>query len=258
MDLIQAGNLGLIRAVDKFDYQTGNKFSTYATWWIHQALSRVLADEGSTIRMPVHFVDKLRQADGVRRRHNATWSELVNGNPQGLPDLQISFDELSRMARLSRPLISTEWLSEQVEDAWQGVQVDRTADSWDDVVERMDRSASVLWLIDDVDVTDPRGAFVLRCRFGLQTGEPETLETIGKRLGITRERARQLEKKALERVKVLAAQQLNTSELDHRARTAALGVGRRALPAVMASLVEDAATYSPRRAVQRHGGVRSW
>jgi RNA polymerase primary sigma factor len=198
LDLIQHGNVGLTHAVKKFDYQQGTKFSTYATLWIKQAVTRGLADEGRMIRLPVHFVEKLNQAETLRATMSQSWSEFLRGHPAGLPDLQVTHEDLERMARLARPIISTDWLTEQVEESWLAKVVEDMPD--EDAIDRLDTQNLVQEVFDYLDSINPRGAFVLRCRLGFQTGDPETLEVIGRRLGVTRERIRQIEKQAREQL----------------------------------------------------------
>jgi RNA polymerase primary sigma factor len=199
LDLIQAGNCGLIHAVEMFDYRLGHKFSTYATWWIKQTITRSMADEGRTIRLPVHFDDKYRQVDSLRRRTGRTWAQLLRDHPAGLADHEVTRDDLERMARLGQPIISTEWLTEQVEDSWIGANIGRTEVAVaDQVTDALQLRAQVNEIFEHLDLTMPAGGFVLRCRHGFVTGEPETLEVIGLRRGVTRERIRQIEKRALE------------------------------------------------------------
>lgn len=199
LDLIEAGNEGLIHAVEKFDYQQGFKFSTYATWWIKQAVTRVLADEGATIRRPVHFVEKMNQVEALRRPTGQSWQEFLAANPDGLEEPKVSRDELVRMAKLSQPIISTQWLTEELDDAWVGANVGRTERPLDDdVVESVTRNELVSDLLGILEMKMPAAVFVLACRHGFVTGEPETLDVIGQRRGLTRERIRQIEKKALD------------------------------------------------------------
>lgn len=199
LDLIQAGNVGLIHAVEMFNYRQGTKFSTYSTWWIKHAITRSMADEGRMIRLPVHFDEKFRQVDTLRRRTARTWSELLRDHPDGLAHYEVNRGDLARMARLGQPIVSTQWLTEQMDDAWVGANIGRTEVPVDDeVTDALALRRRVDDIFDHLDMTFPVGSFVLRCRFGFQTGEPETLDVIGRRRGVTRERIRQIEKHAVE------------------------------------------------------------